>query len=500
MKQIYQKLTTLFKEDYNYSLDELRAITKSKTNYSLFNKLFLILITRIREIDVEESIDKYEDIFRSLDYASKIFASNSFVLEEHLKQDVELFKDVMRLKKSEAGIDDKWNNFISTVETRFYKMTSAYIKTPEIKQESLNKKKHKPDLNSSKFPSQSDNNDKSLPIEPSSKDKYYQYRPNLFNMFEGASYVNIKIITIADYVARLDITNECVITIDDNSSCRRLDDAISINCLADGTYMLGVHIADISNYLLQRERFGGDIFVDSINSALNNSGDIPIGIPEAIENEHSLFPNTPRTAISHFMKLDKQGELIDFGMYKTMIESKKRMDHNDAYKILNSYDGTDPVLKKKIYNLAKLATILESKYKHRFTSSASEQEKNIYDNQIISKQIVEAAISITGSNVAHYFKEQSLPIIYKRAAKGNPYTAIPTPHNELGFDAYCLISRPLARACDRLNQMIINDLCFSSKISDKMVYMWEDNVKKLVLTLNGNGQKKARVNLLNTFE
>lgn len=86
MKKTDYELTKLLKENQNYSVDELRVLTKSKTNYSLFNKLFLIMIKRIREINFEGSIYEYEDILKNLDYVSEILTSNSFIMKEKFKK------------------------------------------------------------------------------------------------------------------------------------------------------------------------------------------------------------------------------------------------------------------------------------------------------------------------------------------------------------------------------------------------------------------------------
>lgn len=491
MKKTDYELTKLLKENQNYSVDELRVLTKSKTNYSLFNKLFLIMIKRIREINFEGSIYEYEDILKSLDYVSEILASNSFIMKEKFKKDITLFKELVSLKKSEVDTNSEWYEFLSAIEICFYEIAFPYLNRVS-KEEDSNKKKKL--IKSCKDSGVVDNNP--LSIKQTSKEDYYQYKSNLFDIFESTSYVNNRIITINDYINRLDLTGNFIFTIDDNPSCKRLDDAISIDYLPDDTYLLGVHIADISNFLLQRESFGGDTFADSVSFFLNNGNDIPIGIPTMVEYKYSLFPKITRETISYFIKLDSEGEIIDFGMYKTIIESKRKINCGDIDKILNSRSVTNLLLREKLYHLSKVALILDSKYKNRLVSEEELKYKSIRTNTFINGQIIEKAIVIASSSVASCFKAESLPIIYKNPSKKVPYTTEPTPHECLGVDAYCYISSPLVRTCDRFNQMIINDFCFSSKMSDKMINRWEDNVKKLVIRLNGNGKKNSKNDML----
>ncbi|MFA6090668.1 MAG: RNB domain-containing ribonuclease, partial [Candidatus Gracilibacteria bacterium] len=119
---------------------------------------------------------------------------------------------------------------------------------------------------------------------------------------------------------RVDLRNEWIVTID-GADAKDLDDAIGIKKLPNGNFEIGVHIADVAEYVregsvLDREAYqrGTSIYTpDEV---------IPM-LPEHLSNNLcSLHPGTPKATLSITMELDKTGKVLRSRIDETLIESK----------------------------------------------------------------------------------------------------------------------------------------------------------------------------------
>lgn len=135
-----------------------------------------------------------------------------------------------------------------------------------------------------------------------------------------------------DLKNRLDLRNETIFTIDGKDT-KDMDDAISIKKDEEGNYILGVHIADVSNYIKQ----GSFLFTEALK---RSTSCYPVGyvvpmFPHIISNGIcSLNPNVDRLTLSVIMKIDNEGNVVDYDIKKSIINSKKKMTYEDVNKIL----------------------------------------------------------------------------------------------------------------------------------------------------------------------
>lgn len=140
------------------------------------------------------------------------------------------------------------------------------------------------------------------------------------------------------YPTRRDLTDLNCFTIDGEDS-RDLDDAVSISKNSDGTYKLGVHIADVGEYVkynnvLDKEAFKRGTSVYFPNLVL------PM-LPRKLSNGIcSLNENVDRLALSVFMDIDKNGEVKKYDISESIIRSKKRFTYTTVTAILegNEYE------------------------------------------------------------------------------------------------------------------------------------------------------------------
>ena len=135
-----------------------------------------------------------------------------------------------------------------------------------------------------------------------------------------------------DLKDRLDLRDKLIYTIDCDTT-KDMDDAISIEINEKGNYVLGVHIADVSHYI----KYGSALFRDAYQrgtSVYMLNSVIPM-IDKSLSNGIcSLNPNVDRLTKSCIMEIDKNGNIVDYQIVKSVINSKKKMKYSEVNKIL----------------------------------------------------------------------------------------------------------------------------------------------------------------------
>ena len=135
---------------------------------------------------------------------------------------------------------------------------------------------------------------------------------------------------------RVDLRDKEIFTID-GEDAKDLDDAVCVDKNDDGTYTLGVHIADVSYYvqdgsLLNKEAIKRGTSVYMLGSV------IPMLPTELSNGCCSLNQGKDRYAISVIMTIDSKGKVVDSNIFKSIIKVTKRMNYNDVYKIIERSD------------------------------------------------------------------------------------------------------------------------------------------------------------------
>src|SRR5947199_3973279 len=169
-----------------------------------------------------------------------------------------------------------------------------------------------------------------------------------------------------DFFGRDDFRKRNTITIDPQTA-RDFDDAIDLEALGDGTFQLGVHIADVSQFV------AADSAMDTEARYRGTSVYFPDRVlpmlPEKISNHLcSLNPNVDRLTVSVMMHISPSGQVLDYSFHKSIIHSKERMTYDDVQKLL---DGNVAIERQyehvlpQIRNTARLAEILHKRRQQR---------------------------------------------------------------------------------------------------------------------------------------
>ena len=131
---------------------------------------------------------------------------------------------------------------------------------------------------------------------------------------------------------RLDLRDKLIYTID-NDHTKDMDDAISIEINDNGNYILGVHIADVSHYVKYKSALFDEAFKRGNSLYMLNSV-IPM-LPKYLSNGIcSLNPHVDRLTKSCIMEIDKNGNIIDYKIVNSVINSKKKMSYSKVNQIL----------------------------------------------------------------------------------------------------------------------------------------------------------------------
>ena len=131
---------------------------------------------------------------------------------------------------------------------------------------------------------------------------------------------------------RLDLRDKLIYTIDDNHT-KDMDDAISIEINEKGNYVIGVHIADVSHYIKPNTPLFNEA-LERGNSLYMLDTVIPMLMHKLSNGICSLNPNVDRLTISCIAEIDKNGNIVDYDIKKSVINSKKKMSYSNVNKIL----------------------------------------------------------------------------------------------------------------------------------------------------------------------
>ncbi len=141
----------------------------------------------------------------------------------------------------------------------------------------------------------------------------------------------------ADMLGRRDLRNELMVTID-SEDAKDLDDAVSLTEDAEGNYVLGVHIADVANYVQENSALDREALKRGTSVYLADRV-LPM-LPVRLSNGIcSLNENVDRLAMSCIMTIDKEGEVIDHEIIESVIKTNRRMTYTAVNRVLENREA-----------------------------------------------------------------------------------------------------------------------------------------------------------------
>lgn len=238
----------------------------------------------------------------------------------------------------------------------------------------------------------------------------------------------------ADKIGRMDLRDLQMVTID-GEDAKDLDDAVSLYQDEEGLYHLGVHIADVSNYVQENSALDWEALERGTSVYLVDRV-IPM-LPHRLSNGIcSLNQGVERLALSCLMTINDKGEVKDYEIAETVICVDRRMSYTSVKKILEDKDEAErqeyEALVPMFEMMEQLAAILRRKRHKRGSIDFDFAESKIildgnghptdirpYERNVATK-IIEDFMLIANETVAQHFFWMELPFIYRTHEKPDP--------------------------------------------------------------------------------
>ncbi len=226
---------------------------------------------------------------------------------------------------------------------------------------------------------------------------------------------------------RLDLRNKEMFTID-GEDAKDLDDAVFVEKNENGTYLLGVNIADVSHYVKEGSKLDKEAILRGTSVYMLDRV-IPM-LPKELSNDIcSLNQGKDRYCLSCIMTIDKEGNVIDSDIKKSIIRVTERMNYHDVFDIIERRN--DKTLKKyekyidHFDRMKELAIILKNKRNKDGYLSLDIPESKItldkyghpidiraYDTNF-ANEIIEQFMLLANETVAERFYWLEAPFIYR---------------------------------------------------------------------------------------
>lgn len=241
------------------------------------------------------------------------------------------------------------------------------------------------------------------------------------------------VVSEADRAGRRDLRDVVMVTID-GEDAKDLDDAVSLSVEND-LYHLGVHIADVTNYVQEnsaldweaKERGTSVYLVDRV---------IPM-LPHVLSNGIcSLNAGEDRLALSCLMDIDKKGNVVNYEIVESVIRVDRRMSYTNVRKILEDheenvvreYEELVPMFEE----MAKLSAILRKKRQERGAVDFDFPESKIlldregnpleikpYERNAATR-LIEDFMLAANETIAQHFYWLELPFVYRSHETPDP--------------------------------------------------------------------------------
>ena len=233
-------------------------------------------------------------------------------------------------------------------------------------------------------------------------------------------------VSTADMAGRMDFRDWQTVTID-GEDAKDLDDAITLTKEGDN-YKLGVHIADVSNYV--QEHSALDVEALSRGTSVYLVDRVIPMLPHKLSNGIcSLNAGENRLTLSCVMTIDTKGNVIDHTIAESVIKVDRRMSYTSVKKILEDHDENEireyEELVPMFELMQELAAILRKKRMKRGSIDFDFPETKIvlddkgkpveikpYERNVATK-IIEDFMLIANETVAQDYFWQELPFVYR---------------------------------------------------------------------------------------
>lgn len=226
---------------------------------------------------------------------------------------------------------------------------------------------------------------------------------------------------------RRDLRDEVILTID-GADAKDLDDAVRVEKLSNGNYLLGVYIADVSHYITENSVMDKEAYRRGTSVYLVDRV-LPM-IPHRLSNGIcSLNRGEDRLTLGCEMEISNSGEVVSHDIFQAVINTTERMTYEDVNKILVEKD-VELVEKYKELVLAfesmeQLAEILRNKRMKRgaidfdfkeaqvIVDDAGKAVDVVLRERSVGEKLIEEFMLCANETVAEHIHWMEVPFIHR---------------------------------------------------------------------------------------
>lgn len=236
----------------------------------------------------------------------------------------------------------------------------------------------------------------------------------------------------------------------DGADAKDFDDAVSLEDLGNGLLRLGVHIADVANYVKSGTELDKEAYARATSVYLPDRV-VPMLPPALSDNLCSLVPRQERLTMSAFMDIDKSGKVTKRRLAETVIRSWRRFTYEEVQTLLDG--GKVPDIHKSIGEAVKrMGDLMEVLYRRRVQRGALDFNLPEYKvnadphgrplgvslrPRLKSHRLIEEFMLLANEAVATELYTAKMPFLHRRHDTPDPLKlkALSSALGELGLSA-----------------------------------------------------------------
>ena len=292
----------------------------------------------------------------------------------------------------------------------------------------------------------------------------------------------------AEIKKRRDMRGDLTFTIDPKDA-KDFDDALSFKVLEDGNYEIGIHIADVSHYLVPGTILDNEAYERATSVYLVDRV-VPM-LPEVLSNNAcSLRPNEEKFTFSAVFKMNDKAEVVDKWFGRTVTYSDARFAYEEAQHVIESFIQSDseesqlvtipskisitgkaykidPEITKAILKLDELAKILRKrrmkqgaisfdKVEVKFILDKENNPEGVYFKESKdANKLIEEFMLLANRSVAEFIGKQSPPKTFVYRVHDEPNDEkIAALENIIKRFGYKLDTRDRKTTANSLNKLL----------------------------------------------
>lgn len=230
----------------------------------------------------------------------------------------------------------------------------------------------------------------------------------------------------SDFEGRLDLRDEITFTID-GKEAKDLDDAVHIKRLPNGNFELGVHIADVSYYVIEGSALDKEAVARGTSVYVTDRV-VPM-LPERLSNGIcSLNPNVDRLTQSAIMEINPQGKVVKHTITQTVIKTSFRMTYDDVNQMLAGNQEVIAQFRPIMDSVSAMVELHKILVEMRIKRGALDfdrpearilvDDKGLPTDVVVrdrgtAERMIESFMLVANECVAEHFAKRKLPFIYR---------------------------------------------------------------------------------------